>query len=95
MDERTVQEHEALTKVKTISRVQFSLNFKVKAWYFSPFPQELQNLDTLYVCENCLSFYPEEFSLKHHLEHTEKLNLNSLEKESVILTPPGNEVYRD
>ncbi len=49
--------HLECTKVRTIESLQFSSKFKVRAWYFSMFPDEFQNMECLYVCENCLTFF--------------------------------------
>ena len=78
MDQQQVEEHEMSTKIKTIEYVQFSNKFKIQTWYFSPLPSELQNLETLFVCESCLALFPEEFALKHHLNHqTETIEIQA------------------
>jgi histone acetyltransferase MYST1 len=39
MDEASLREHEEVTKVKNINRVNLG-RFEMDAWYFSPFPKE-------------------------------------------------------
>ena len=60
MDTRQVEEHEQATKIKTINYLQINQMFKIKCWYFSPFPSEYQNIETLYICQNCMSLHMEE-----------------------------------
>lgn len=91
MDQQQVEEHEMSTKIKTIEYVQFSNKFKIQTWYFSPLPSELQNLETLFVCESCLALFPEKFALKEHLKTNKKCN----PKEGCRILPPGLEIYRD
>ncbi len=58
MDPTTRQlekEHEALTKVKYIDRVQFG-RYEIDTWYFSPFPNEYGKQSKLWICEYCLKY---------------------------------------
>jgi len=57
--------HQEITKYKTIFRLQLGKN-ATDAWYFSPYPIYYHNLDCLYFCEFCLSFYALESELKRH-----------------------------
>ncbi|KAK2195790.1 bifunctional Acyl-CoA N-acyltransferase/Chromo-like domain superfamily/Histone acetyltransferase domain [Babesia duncani] len=82
LDEEYMREHEINTKLKTINRIKLG-PFLVDTWYFSPYPQPYQNLDTLYICEFCLTFFRFEEELTWHIERCE------------IRHPPGNEIYRD
>lgn len=91
MDQRQVEEHEQATKVKTINYVQIGQKFKVRTWYFSPFPSELQNLDTLYICENCLALFKDEEAMNQHRCPNGKGQEDSEGK----VVPPGLEIYRD
>lgn len=56
MDEEYLREHEMNTKLKTIERIKLG-PYLVDAWYFSPYPNPYQNLDTLFICEFCLMFF--------------------------------------
>lgn len=53
------------------------------AWYYSSYPPTYHNIDTLYLCEFCLSFYAVKTELLRH----------SLR--CPLWHPPGDEVYRD
>lgn len=45
----TLKEHEEATKVKNISRIAIG-RYEMNTWYFSPFPKEYTNCETLYWC---------------------------------------------
>lgn len=70
------------TKFKTIKAVKIG-NHEIDSWYYSPFPLNYQNIDMLYFCNFCLSFFKKENELIRH-KQTCKLNC-----------PPGDEMYRD
>ena len=38
MDQKQIEEHESLTKLKTINFIQLGHKFKIRTWYFSPYP---------------------------------------------------------
>lgn len=82
MDLATVKAHEEATKIKTIKEIQFG-RFRLQTWYFSPYPDQVQNIETLYVCEFCLSFFRHATELRTH---------NS---RCLLMHPPGDEIYRD
>ena len=82
LDEKNLAKHEESTKIKTISFVCIG-KYKCETWYFSPFPDYFQNLDTLYVCEFCFSFFRSEGELIQHADRC------------VVYHPLGNEIYRD
>jgi hypothetical protein len=50
--------------------------------YYSPYPQGYHNIDVLYCCEFCLSFYVKEEELKIHMD------------KCPLTHPPGDEIYR-
>lgn len=81
-DEKNLAKHEESTKIKTIDYIAIGKH-KCETWYFSPFPEYFQNLDTLYICEFCLSFYRHESELKRHGARCGPYH------------PLGNEIYRD
>ncbi|KAG5459869.1 MAG: acyl-CoA N-acyltransferase, partial [Olpidium bornovanus] len=71
-----------VSRVKNLNRIQIGKH-EVEAWYFSPYPREFTNAETVYICEFCLSFFisPKQFS-----RHRVKCEL---------FHPPGNEIYRN
>eukprot|EP00479_Gromia_sphaerica_P015030 TRINITY_DN934_c0_g1_i2.p1 TRINITY_DN934_c0_g1~~TRINITY_DN934_c0_g1_i2.p1 ORF type:complete len:167 (+),score=21.26 TRINITY_DN934_c0_g1_i2:431-931(+) len=56
--------------------------FEMETWYFSPFPAEFNQNNTLYFCEFCLSFYGDDIELNEHM------------KKCILFHPPGTEIYR-
>ncbi|SCN60308.1 histone acetyltransferase, putative [Plasmodium chabaudi adami] len=82
IDKEYLREHEENTKLKTINQIKFG-KYLIDTWYFSPYPKEYQNIDILYICEFCLSFFKENVELIRHTEICE------------IRHPPGNEIYRN
>ena len=75
------KEHEEVTKVRNIQRIELG-RYVVDTWYFSPYPEEYANLDTLFMCEFCLKYMKRKDTL---LRHQSKCELKH---------PPGNEIYR-
>lgn len=49
------REHEAITKVKYVDRIQFG-KYEIDAWYFSPFPEDFGKQTKLWICEYCLKY---------------------------------------
>ncbi|CAG0913884.1 unnamed protein product [Notodromas monacha] len=70
-----------ITRMKNIQMIQLG-RYRIKPWYFSPYPQELINLSCLILCEFCLKYMKSFNCLKRHLT---KCGLRY---------PPGNEIYR-
>lgn len=60
------KEHEAITKVKYIDRVQIG-NYEIDTWYFSPYPEEYGNVSKLWICEYCLKYHRLESSYSNHI----------------------------
>jgi len=61
MDEASLKEHEQVTKVKNVEKVELG-DFLMETWYFSPYPKELfpenrSTIETLYVCEYTFNFF--------------------------------------
>ena len=75
------REHEETTKVKNIETIVMG-SWLVAAWYYSPFPAEYSDVETLYVCEFCLSYMKKRKTLKKH------------RAECTCRQPPGKEIYR-
>jgi MOZ/SAS family/MYST family zinc finger domain len=75
------REHEETTRVKNIESIVMG-SWSVAAWYYSPFPAEYSDVETLYVCEYCLSYMKRRNTLKKH------------KVECPCRQPPGLEIYR-
>ena len=76
------REHEEKTKIKNIETVIMG-SWQVEAWYYSPFPPAYSNLDTLYVCEFCLTYMKKAATYRHH------------RTTCPCRRPPGREIYRN
>lgn len=76
------REHEETTKVKNIEQIVMG-SWEVAAWYYSPFPVEYSDVETLYVCEFCLTYMKKMKSLRKH------------KAECKCRQPPGPEIYRE
>lgn len=72
---------DVLTRMKNVELVELG-KFRIKPWYFSPYPQELTNMAVVYICEYCLKYVKSNKCLERHLA---KCSLRH---------PPGNEIYR-
>merc|ERR1719449_290797 len=75
------KEHEALTKVKYIDRVQIG-RFEIDTWYFSPYPEDYGKCPKLWICEFCLKYMRLEKTYRYH------------QGECKIRQPAGKEIYR-
>ncbi|XP_063603415.1 histone acetyltransferase KAT8-like [Penaeus indicus] len=75
------KEHEAITKVKYIDRVQIG-RFEIDTWYFSPYPEEYGKAPKLYTCQYCLKYMRLEKTYRYHLS------------ECTWRQPPGRDIYR-
>ena len=75
------KEHEALTKVKYIDKIQIG-KYEIDTWYFSPYPEEYGKQSKLWICEYCLKYMRLEKSYQKHLT------------ECSWRQPPGKEIYR-
>lgn len=70
-----------VARVKNLNFIQMG-KFTTSVWYFSAYPIEYAHIDTLYICEMCLSFFPSSFVLKRHRIKCQ------------MHAPPGQEIYR-
>lgn len=70
-----------VARVKNLNKIQMGKS-EVETWYFSPYPLEYAHIDTLYICEMCLSYFPSPLTLKRH------------RSKCTLTHPPGNEIYR-
>nr|ACO14895.1 Probable histone acetyltransferase MYST1 [Caligus clemensi] len=75
------KEHEALTKVKYIDRIQFG-KYEIDTWYFSPYPEEYGKQPKLWICQYCLKYMKFEKTYRYH------------SSQCVSRQPPGKEIYR-
>ena len=76
------QNQTEISRVRNLSRVQMGA-YEMEPWYFSPYPVEFTEEDSMYICEFCLLYFPSEQTFKRH------------RKKCTLLHPPGNEIYRD
>lgn len=68
MDPQTAaleREHEAITKVKYVDRIQLG-KYEIDSWYFSPYPDEYGRQTKLWICEYCLKYMRLEKTYKYH-----------------------------
>jgi histone acetyltransferase HTATIP len=70
-----------IARVKNLNRLQIGGHI-VEAWYFSPYPSEYAHVPILFICEFCLSYFPQKGMYGRHREKCR------------LLHPPGNEIYR-
>ena len=59
------REHEALTRVKYITKIQIG-PYEIDTWYFSPYPGEYGKEPKLWICEYCLKYMRFELSYSIH-----------------------------
>lgn len=76
------REHHETTKVKNIERIVMG-DWEVEAWYYSPYPVDYSDLETLYVCEFCLCYMRKS---KTYQKHRATCKCRS---------PPGKEIYSE
>lgn len=82
MDPHERQAHEDATKIKTIHWIKFG-KFMAETWYYSPYPDDFQDLECIYYCEFCLQFFASDPELKRHIS------------KCTLVHPPGNQIYHD
>jgi histone acetyltransferase MYST1 len=76
------REHEETTKVKNIEKIVMG-PWEVEAWYYSPFPDDYSDIETLYVCDYCLTYMRK---LKTYKKH---------KADCPCRHPPGTEIFRE
>ncbi|XP_064403731.1 histone acetyltransferase KAT5-like [Halichondria panicea] len=72
---------DVITRMKNINMVELG-RFRMKPWYFSPYPQELTSEPVIYLCEFCLKYVKSMKCLERH------------KAKCTLYHPPGNEIYR-
>jgi len=70
-----------ISRIKNINCIEIG-KYRLKPWYFSPYPIELTKCSIVYLCEWCLKFCKSVTCLKRHLMKCQ------------LRYPPGNEIYR-
>ena len=56
---------DVITRMKNIEMIELG-RFRIKPWYFSPYPQELTTEPVLYLCEFCLKYMKSKTCLLRH-----------------------------
>lgn len=74
-------EENVITRMKNVQMIELG-KYRIKPWYFSPYPQEMCVMTCIYICEFCLKYRKSRKCLERHIS---KCNLRH---------PPGNEIYR-
>lgn len=74
-------EQDTVTRMRNLEWIELGC-YRIKPWYFSPYPQELVNLPCVYICEFCLKYLKSVTCLRRHLT------------KCTLKHPPGNEIYR-
>ncbi|XP_014675659.1 PREDICTED: histone acetyltransferase KAT5-like isoform X3 [Priapulus caudatus] len=72
---------DVVTRMKNITMIELG-KYRLKPWYFSPYPQEMTNIPVVYLCEFCLKYVKSSKCLERHLV------------KCPLKHPPGNEIYR-
>ncbi|KFD54910.1 hypothetical protein M513_04092 [Trichuris suis] len=70
-----------VTRVRNIEEVELG-RYRIRPWYFSPYPEEFTLLPRVYLCEFCLKYVRSVTTLRNHL------------KKCPFRYPPGAEIYR-
>jgi histone acetyltransferase HTATIP len=76
-----VVHEDVLTRIKNIQLIYLGRHL-IEPWYFSPYPQELSEVDIVYICEYCLKNLKTMKCLERHRQ------------KCTLFHPPGNEIYR-
>uniref|UniRef100_H2YRS4 Histone acetyltransferase KAT5 n=1 Tax=Ciona savignyi TaxID=51511 RepID=H2YRS4_CIOSA len=70
-----------VSRIKNINCIEVG-KYRLKPWYFSPYPIELTKYPVVYLCEWCLKYVKSMTCLQRHLAKCQ------------LRYPPGNEIYR-
>ena len=76
------QNQTEISRVRNLEKVQMGKH-EIEPWYFSPYPIDFTDVDMVYICETCLSYFAEEKQFERH------------RIKCTLMHPPGNEIYRD
>lgn len=78
---KATEQKKAIEVLKNVEMIELG-RYRIKSWYFSPYPQELCKLNCIYLCEFCLKYCPSQACLGRHLCKCK------------LKHPPGKEIYR-
>ena len=98
---------DVITRMKNINMVELG-RYRMKPWYFSPYPPELTAEPIIYLCEFCLKYVKSRKCLERHKvskflcderKGTVHHDCNGfvhplLQSKCLLFHPPGNEIYR-
>jgi len=56
---------DVITRMKNIDLIELG-RYRMKPWYFSPYPQELTKEPVIYICEFCLKYVKSKTCLMRH-----------------------------
>ena len=76
------QNQTEISRVRNLDKIQMG-KFEIEPWYFSPYPQEFTECESVFICEFCLSYFGSDKQFERH------------RGKCTLLHPPGNEIYRD
>ena len=60
---------DVITRMKNVSMIELG-RYRMKPWYFSPYPVELTSEPIIYICEFCLKYVKSKKCLERHLVRT-------------------------
>lgn len=76
----------SFTYAKVYDRLAIALvhsnRYTIEPWYFSPYPEELTEVECAYICEYCLRYAAERTQFERH------------RRKCQLLGPPGNQIYK-
>eukprot|EP00042_Codosiga_hollandica_P045850 m.472472 g.472472 ORF g.472472 m.472472 type:complete len:391 (-) comp57112_c0_seq4:3522-4694(-) len=75
-------EDDVVTRMKNIEMIELG-QYRVKPWYFSPYPEPLTRAPIVYLCDFCLTWNPSPTTFNRH------------RAKCTLRHPPGNEIYRN
>lgn len=78
-----------ITRMKNIDMVELG-RYRMKPWYFSPYPQELTKEPIIYICEFCLKYVKSKKCLERHRVG---LSVKCAEQESDMLVQRVSQMY--
>lgn len=56
---------DVVTRMKNVNTVELG-RYRIKPWYFSPYPQDLTTEPVIYLCEFCLKYVRSRKCLERH-----------------------------
>lgn len=77
----SVHQDDVVTRVKNVHMIELG-RYRIKPWYFAPYPQEMSPLTCIFLCEFCLVYRKSSKCLERHMTKCK------------LKHPPGDEIYR-